>query len=164
MDYETQSFVSTLVLTPFVFIAVLWGFRQFLAFLHERRTTRNQHEFATRLLDKSGPSAELFDYLARGPAPLPEARGADPASGTHLRIVRAVQAGSVLSCLAIGFLLLGGFVPNASVPFTVVGGLGLSLGAGFLVSAYVAHRLSAKWGLLSTSAPAPPPGEASALR
>jgi hypothetical protein len=153
VDYETQSFVSSIVLTPFVFVAIAWLFRSYLDFLQNRRASRNQHEFATRLLDKAGPSVELFDYLAKGPAVPSSETGTDRLGRPHGRIVRSLQTGVVLASLASGFLLLGGFVPNGSIPFTIVGGLGLSLGVGFLLAALVAYRLSAKWGLLDTSAP-----------
>jgi hypothetical protein len=64
------------------------------------------------------------------------------------RVLRAAQLGGVLTALAIGLLSLAAyFADNEDEGFLVVGVITLSIGIGFLVSAYVSHRIATNLGL-----------------
>ncbi|MCK5376889.1 MAG: hypothetical protein KAJ97_07400, partial [Acidobacteria bacterium] len=68
------------------------------------------------------------------------------------RILSALQAGTVLSLLSVGFLFLRGMIPEGAQAFSVVGVLGLCLGLGFLASSAAAYLFSKSWGLLDQPA------------
>lgn len=156
-------------------VGVLAGLAVFLAFLvmvsvavwlirltvaHRRwnRVSKVQFETHSKLLDRFTSSDELLAYVQTPAgrrfleaAPIQEAA---PAIAAPLsRILWSVQAGVVLSVLAIGLLQVSRrFTDELSQVFLVAGILFLALGAGFVVSAVAAYGLSRRLGLLERPA------------
>jgi len=113
-------------------------------------------EFNTKLLDRIGSIKDFNDFLqtdggARFMDSLTvERSAARPVDG----IVRANQAGTVLTTLGVGLLgLRWHFIaryPEAGdfEVLTIIGAVALSLGVGFFLSGILSYRLSKKLGLL----------------
>ena len=113
-------------------------------------------EFHSKLLDKLGSVKDFGEFVqteagARFMADL----GAEPASigGPHERILRAVQLGTVLVCLGLGFLAISFFWSpfaheEGQNAFAALGVIAFSLGVGFIVSAVASYKLSGRLGLL----------------
>ena len=125
-----------------------------LTLLANRRLTnaaRIQAELQTRLLDKLGTSQELLAYL-ESPAGQRLAQAVTLERGNpHRRILASVQTGLILTAVGGALLALRGQLGAEDVhALTFVGAIGMSLGIGFLASAYMAYRLSKAWGLLGT--------------
>ena len=70
-----------------------------------------------------------------------------PNRNPYNRILASVQAGVILVCVSIAFLIIGVNFPDVAEGFKVVGALGLALGIGFLISAGISYRLSKNFGL-----------------
>jgi hypothetical protein len=125
-----------------------------LTLLANRRLTnaaRIQAELQTRLLDKLGTSQELLAYL-ESPAGQRLAQAVTLERGNpYRRILGSVQRGLILTVVGGALLALRGQLGAEDVHgLTFVGAIGMSLGIGFLASAYMAYRLSKAWGLLGT--------------
>lgn len=156
-------------------VGVLAGLAVFLAFLvmvsvavwlirltvaHRRwnRVSKVQFETHSKLLDRFTSNDELLAYVQTPAgrrfleaAPIQEAAPAIAAPPS--RILWSVQAGVVLSVLAIGLLQVSRrFTDELSQVFLVAGILFLALGAGFVVSAVAAYGLSRRLGLLERPA------------
>ncbi len=118
-----------------------------------KREAEAQLQLHTRLIDKFGSPKELLDYLQSEagrkfltPAPV---QGSMP----YRRIMAAAQTGIVLSFLGVASLLIrGSFDQEGMRAVTFLGSVSLGLGLGFIFSAFAAHVLSRKWGLLNGNA------------
>jgi hypothetical protein len=115
-----------------------------LTLLANRRLTnaaRIQAELQTRLLayleSPAGQRLAQAVTLERG--------------NPYRRILGSVQTGLILTVVGGALLALRGQLGAEDVHgLTFVGAIGMSLGIGFLASAYMAYRLSKAWGLLGT--------------
>ncbi|HET7212962.1 MAG TPA: hypothetical protein VFL79_05205, partial [Terriglobia bacterium] len=68
--------------------------------------------------------------------------------GARQHVIASVQAGVILVCVSIALLFLGVTYVDVAEGFKVLGGLGLALGIGFLISSGLSYRLSKSFGLL----------------
>jgi hypothetical protein len=128
--------------------------RMLLDHLRRTRSERLQAELYDKMLDKFGSSADLLAYLETdaGRSLLRAAPAEKPAP--HGRILNSIQAGIVLSAIAVPFLALRGmFEGEGREAFTVFGSLGLAAGLGLIVSGGVAWVLSKHLGLMKEAAP-----------
>jgi hypothetical protein len=77
------------------------------------------------------------------------------AAGPQIRILRAVQSGTVLACIGVGLYLYGWFSPTvpgeAINAVNVIATILFALGVGLLLSAALSYRLSKQMGLLAAS-------------
>jgi hypothetical protein len=141
-------------------IAVLlffaWLISALLNHLSRSRVLKAQIGFRGKILEKIGAGQEMIDFMAsdagqRMLEPLPV--GAQEAPKEYGRILRAVQAGTVLTLLGVGIVItsinLGG-----EQEATAVGGIVTALGFGFLLAGAASYVLSQKWGLLNGRAEA----------
>lgn len=134
------------------FVMVAYITQTLTEWRRQKERTRLLTEFQTKLLDKMGSGAEFAAFF--------QSPGGDrfldtlslERSQPYDRILRAVQAGVVMSCLALGLLYLGRVVTFEGIGFTITGVIVLSLGAGFLLSAAAAWGISKSAGLLETQA------------
>ena len=102
----------------------------------QARTELHKH-----LLDKFGSGTELSQFLeTEGGKKMIEDLGKERVSPKE-RALKRVVAGSVLTCLGAGFLMLMYKEPDLVIP----GGILLALGIGFLIAAFVTLRLSKSW-------------------
>jgi hypothetical protein len=134
-----------------------------------KQRLRLMTEFHTRLLDKLGSVKDFGEFLQTDAGGrFMKDLAAEPAAGTHDRILRAAQVGIVLIFLGLGLLVLGFFwspdaPESARQSFGAFGTISLSLGIGFVVSAAASYRLAGTLGLLNrpaetSSIPAPSRG------
>jgi hypothetical protein len=108
--------------------------------------TQAQAEFHKQLLDKFGSGREFSEFLeSKGSRQFLDAMWSQ-APGRHGQVLATMRNGIVLSTLGLGMLGLSRWTRGVADPqMTVFGGLALALGAGFLISAAISHRLSKRW-------------------
>jgi hypothetical protein len=137
-------------------IIVMSGFFSVVAFfiyavsttLRRTRVARAQADIQTKLLDKFGSSQELLQYLQTdaGQRFLQPEEGPPEPKSPHSRILRSITAGTIMTFLGIGFVLLSRWIEEGML---VPGVFSLAIGLGFLVSSAVAFHLSKSWGLFN---------------
>jgi hypothetical protein len=148
-------------LVPFaVFVCVLLGFFWVLrTLLENRRWNRSfkvHEEVHGKLIEKFASGQDFSAYLQSDagrrllewtpPALDSISHGVPNAVG---RILWSLQAGLVLLLVGFGLLLLRGQLSaNDAPPLLVSGTLGVTLGAGFILSALVSYGLSKHLGLI----------------
>ena len=128
------------LLVPFAFFATILVICWLL--LRYRQTRMQARaEFHKQLLDKFTSGREFAEFL--------ESKGSQrflrelwsQSMGPKDRILNAMRIGIVLAVLGLGMLGLS----LTRTGFVVPGVLVLALGAGFLVSTAISHRLSKQW-------------------
>jgi hypothetical protein len=144
---ETMSIVFIM---PILFGTAAYSFRALLNFLQQRRLINRQAELSFKLIDSYNGSPELLAKVD-GLMDLSPGVLETPQSGlAHGRILTSTQAGVILACLGVAFLLLQSSVPEAAQGFAVFGAIFLAIGAGFLLSSVAAFLMARRWGLLPT--------------
>jgi hypothetical protein len=128
--------------------ALLWLIRILLENRRWSRVFRQQTEIHSKLIDRFATNQELLEYMSTeagrrfleaSPIPIdPDRSHALP--GGVARILGPVQFGIVFSLLGFGLLLFH--------PLFMVGVIAMMLGLGFILSAIVSWRISARLGLL----------------
>jgi hypothetical protein len=156
---DTEELFSWLV--PFaVFVvcllAVLWVLRYVLENRRWNKTFKVHEEVHTKLIEKFASGQELTAYMASDagrrllewtpPAFDMPSRGLSAATA---RIVWSIQAGLILGLAGVGLLLIRSRIPDAVEPLLVFGTLGLTIGVGFVLSAFISYGLSKQLGLLA---------------
>jgi len=142
--------LTMIIVIPTFFLASAWGFKVLVNALQIRYQLKRHFGLQDKLVDKLNGSSEVVEYLRSDAAQKTLTIAAPESTNPYGRVLSALQAGVVLSLLAIGFLVLRGFVEAESIEaFTVIGVLGLSLGLGFSASAAAAFLFSKRWGLIN---------------
>jgi hypothetical protein len=146
-------------MTGIVTIFVFSGFFAMVAFTvwvvvtgrRHREHMRFMADFTTRMLDRMASTRDFADFLQSEAATkllanlAPERTSAGPQPG----IFRTMQAGIVVTVLGIGALVLDSRIAVDDPALTIVGGIAISLGLGFLLSSVASYRLAGKLGLLT---------------
>ena len=151
MDAQQSEAMIMIIVLPTLFVIFGWAFKTMLNFFQTRAHMKLHYSLQDKLLDRLGTSPEALEYLRSGASENVFAFATRERGNPYARILSALQAGAVLSLLAIGFLFLRSMLPETFEGFTVVGVLGLSLGLGFLASSGAAYFFSKKWGLVNGS-------------
>ncbi len=155
---EMNDFLSDAI--PFLvflimLIAVLWVLRVILENRRWNRSFKVHEEVHTKLLEKFSSVQELAAYMESDagkrllewtPATF-ETQSRMPFAAS--RILWSLQAGLTLALVGIGLLLLRGRIPDGAEPLLVCGTLGLTVGAGFVLSAIISYGLSKHLGLIA---------------
>jgi hypothetical protein len=138
-------------------LAVLWVLRVVLENRRWNKSFRIHEEVHTKLIEKFASGQDLTAYMGSDagrrllewtPPPIDTgSRGVQAAAG---RILRSVLAGLILCPAGIGLLWIRGWMPDAVEPLLVFGTLGLTIGAGFIISSFVSYALSKHLGLMGT--------------
>jgi len=139
----------------FIAFALGWFIRTVIEQKRWNQLSRTQTEVHTKILDRFGSSEELLTYmktdagtkfLESAPIPL---RAEPPTHNAPLtRIMWSIQVGVVVAAGALGMLLVSGrFEKEAAQEMFALGAIGFSIGAGFIVSAFVSMILSRRLGL-----------------
>lgn len=148
------------VFTGFVIVTacVLWLIRTLLNYRRWLRAFRTQTELQSKMVDRFSSSDELIAYLQSGagrwavePEPVVPAASKVVLPGTPLnRVLWSVQAGLVLSALAIGLLFVSNrVIEEVAEVFYAVGVMILATGIGFVLSAAASYILSQRLGVLA---------------
>ncbi len=135
---EIPGIIGTLI--PFgafvMIVFIVW-------FETRQKQTRVQArtELHKHLLDKFGSGTELAQFLeTEGGKKMIEDLGKDRVSPKE-RALKLLVAGTVLTCLGAGFLVLMYKEPEMAIP----GGIVLAIGIGLLIGAFASLRLSKSW-------------------
>jgi hypothetical protein len=142
--------VAMVVVLPTLFGTIAYVLKSAIDGLRRSRQARMQVDLYSKMLDKFGGSQDFLAWLQSDAGksfletvPLDKTR-------PHGRIMTTVQAGIVLTALALAMLLLRmGLGSEAQEPLLVMGSLGLALGVGLLASAAATIGFSKKWGLIN---------------
>jgi len=131
-------------------VAVAWIVWVIATNIRRSRASKQVTELHSRLLDRFAGNAELIAFLegesGRRYFEALESGLSEPLS----RILNGIQAGIVLLLLGIALVAIGiGQNEEFSRNALLFSGIpAIALGAGFLISAAISHRLSKAWGLL----------------
>lgn len=114
-----------------------------------RKVRMARIEAYSKLIDKIGSSQEFSSFLETesGKQLMASLALDQPRRDPYSRILASVRAGVILLVLGIAFLILASHFANVAEGFFILGGLGVALGAGFLLSGLISYRLSKKFGL-----------------
>ena len=151
--HEYESIVG--LIGSMFFIMSLLPLIGFIAWIRVRERSRTgdlQAETVRRLIDKLGTSQEAMAYLESesGRKLLDSISMPAERANPYRRILAAITAGAVLSCLGVGLVILSVVIPDEELVRGAV--ILLALGAGFLVAAGASYRLSKSWGLIEAPA------------
>jgi hypothetical protein len=149
------NFIGPMIVTLLTFAAGILLTRWGLAHARFKREAEMQLQLHTRLIDKFGTPKELGEYLQSDAGrafltPQPAERAAP-----SRRVLASAQAGIVLAFVGGTVLYLRDVEGpgNTMQTLTVLGGVTLALGLGFIASATLAYVLSSRWGLFNGSHP-----------
>lgn len=135
--------------------ALAWLVRTVIEQKRWSRLSRTQSEVHNKILDRFSTSGELLDYI-RTPAgtkflesaPIPLHTDPAPQNLPLSRVMWSIQIGIVVAAASIGMLVVAGrFQKESAQELFALGMVGLSVGAGFIVSAAVSIFLSRRLGL-----------------
>jgi hypothetical protein len=137
-------------------LAVLWVLRTLLENRRWNRSFKVHEEVHTKLIEKFGSGQDLSAYMQSDagrrllewtPPALDTASGGLP--NPISRILWSIQAGLVLFLVGLGLLLIRDHMAASDTSVMLVfGTLGVTLGAGFILSALVSFGLSKHLGLI----------------
>jgi hypothetical protein len=136
-----------LIILPAFFFLVAFVLWLAATTWQQSRRLRLLTEFHARLIDRLGSLTE-FSHFANSEVgrQILNSIAVDSTSPRD-RILRAVEMGIVLVTLGMGLLFLGQYFEfDGRQAFTAVGVIGLSLGAGFLISSAVSFHLARSLG------------------
>jgi hypothetical protein len=156
-------------LMPFVVFvifmgALIWLIRLLLENRRWGRVFRLQSEVHAKLIDRFANNQELLHYMETEPgkrfleaAPIPVAVDrTQPFPGGLARVLGPLQFGIVLTLLGTGLLILQHSLPDIADGLLVFGMVALMPGLGFIISALIAWRISARLGLMPQPSTTPP--------
>ena len=138
---------------------LVWLLRMLLDYRRWSRLSKIQTDVHTKLLDRFTANEDLLAYiqtpagrrfLESAPIPIESPRSISAPLG---RILWSAQVGAVLTVLGLGIEVVAGrAVEEVAGPVAAIGAVVISLGIGFLVSAFLAYVLSRRFGLMSEAA------------
>lgn len=145
MPHDVVPILAILTIFPGIVVVFWVVFSTF----RRMKVARIQAEVHSKLIEKVGSSQEFLVFLdSEAGKRLVASIGIEqPNRNPYNRILASVQAGVILVCVSIAFLIIGVNFPDVAEGFKVVGALGLALGIGFLISAGISYRLSKNFGL-----------------
>ena len=141
-------------ITPVVALVMIFGgivviFWVVFSTIRRLKVARTQAEVHSKLIEKIGSTQDFLTFLeTESGKKLVASIGIEqPNRNPYNRILASVQAGVILVCVSIAFLIIGVNLPDVAEGFKVVGSLGLALGIAFLISDGLSYRLSKNFGL-----------------
>jgi hypothetical protein len=134
---------------------ILWVVKTLAENRRSNRVTQAQNETMSKLLDRFGSNDELIAYLeSPGGKRLLDAAGGSAEPGQRAlsapmnRIFWSVQVGLVATAVGVGMQFVSFHVPpEVYPPVFALGVVLLSIGVGFMLSAFVSYVLSRRLGL-----------------
>ncbi len=157
---EVLNFFVPFLVFAFCLLAFLWVLRTVWENRRWNRSFKMHEELHAKLIEKFSSGQDFSAYLQSDagrrllewtpPVLDSTSRGLPNPLG---RIFWSLQAGLVLLLVGLGLLLIRGHVSaSGAPPLLVFGTLGVTLGAGFILSALVSYGLSQHLGLIGGAA------------
>ena len=141
-----------IIIVPTIMLVIGWIVRTMSTNRRLRETAKLQTEMQTKLLERFGTSQDMLQFLASDAGRKFMESATVERSNPHGRILGGVQAGVLLLLGGIGFFAASpSFGADDGGFGHFLGIMGVMLGAGFLISSFIAVRLSKSWGLLKPS-------------
>ncbi len=147
-------------IAPLVVMVGMTGFASYIVWLvltnrRRRETVKAQTEMQTRLLEKFGSSQEMLQFLQSDAGKKFLESATIEQTKPYGRIIGGTTVGIVSATVGIAFLFVSEIPSDADsvLGLSLVGGLLLALGIGFLLSSTAAYLLSKKWGLFNFRCP-----------
>ena len=157
----------------FAAFALGWFIRTLIEQRRWNKLSKQQAEVHNKILDRFGTSAEVLEYiktpagtkfLESAPIPLHSEKPTRRIS-QHSRLFWSIQVGVIVAVAALGMILVSlRFADASGDGLFVIGGIALSIGAGFIASAAVSLFVSRKLGLLQEAQNEPPVDDAGLVR
>jgi hypothetical protein len=153
---ELLSWVGGLSVATLILTSLGWVIRMIVDYRRWLRLSKVQAEAHNKLLDRIGANEELLAYV-QSPAgsrflesaPIALNLAGRPAGAAVNRILWSLQLGVVIAAAGLGLRYISGQVPpDPSQALRAIGGLGVALGIGFILSAAISYALSRHLGLL----------------
>jgi len=137
-------------------LALLWLIRLLLENRRWGRLLQLQSDVHGKLIERFATNQELLHYMETEPgkryleaAPIPmEFETQQKLPGGLARVLGSLQIGIVLSLLGIGLMILRHSLTDIADALLVFGMVALMPGIGFIISAIISWRISARLGLL----------------
>jgi hypothetical protein len=150
-----QTVVQLLVFVGVV-VALLWLIRILLENRRWGRLFRLQSEVHGKLIDRFATNQELLNYMETEPgkrfleaAPIPvDFEPQQRVPGGLARVLGPLQIGIVLALLGMGLIILRHSIRELADALLIFGMMALMPGIGFIISAIISWRISARLGLL----------------
>jgi Ca2+/Na+ antiporter len=139
-------FLGTMYLIGWVVSTIVEGRRRMQA-------VKARAELNNRILEKYGSGREFVEFMQSDAGRrFLDSVTAEPSSPTT-RVLGSVQKGVIATLLGLGLILVSSLrlLGSDTSILTVFGILALSLGVGFLISAFLSYRLSRSLGLILTA-------------
>ena len=140
----------------------LWGFFAASSFvvwaisssMRSNREARARAELQSRLLDRLTNNQELANFLQSEAGQKLWEMGSNGTAPPVKKILNSVQAGLVLTLVGGAMIILSsGRPPETAESLLIMGGIGLAMGIGFLLSATAAWFLSKSFGAMQHKDP-----------
>lgn len=139
-----------------ILLAILWVLRVVLENRRWNKSFKIHEEVHTKLIEKFASGQDLTAYMDSEAGrrllewtPPSIETGSRGLTGAASRILWSIQAGLVLGLVGVGLLLIRDRIPDGVEPLLVFGTLGVTIGAGFIISALVSYTLSKHLGLMT---------------
>lgn len=134
-----------------ILICLTWTINTLIKSLRQRANVRTRADLYRQMIDRFGSAPEFIAFLqsdtGRGFIDENISEAGPPAG----KILGSMQIGVVTTVVGIGLVFLGNeswLGGDINLIFYIVGTVSLTIGIGFIVSTFIAYKLSTKWGLL----------------
>jgi hypothetical protein len=148
MTENALGFVAPLMGVLGLLFTVAWIISSVADSRRKMMAARARSELAQKILEKYGSGPEFLHFLQSDAGKgFLDTAAAEPNSAAT-RVLGSVQKGVIAVAFGLGLLSLPWLMGDGTEIFKLFGILSVSLGAGFLVSALLAFRLSRSLGLI----------------
>lgn len=135
-----------------VIISLAWITVSIIRTLKQRANTRTRADIYNRLIDKFGAAPEFIEFLKSDAGLSFIEENVVQTQSPVKRILNSMQTGIVLALLGAGLLITGNIFGESLggdlyIVLAVGGIIGLMIGFGLLISAFVSYRLCNAWGI-----------------
>jgi len=130
--------------------AFAWLLKMVIDHQRWKRLSRVQTEVHNKILDRFGSTNELLEYMKTPAgskflesAPIPLHAEAAPQSASTTRVIWSVQIGVIVAAAASGLMIVSTrFADEAGKDLFAMGVIALSIGLGFIASAFISMSLT----------------------
>jgi ABC-type Fe3+-siderophore transport system permease subunit len=155
---ESVTIMATFALIAF---ALAWLVRTVIDQKRWNRLSKQQTEVHNKILDRFGSSEELLAYIKTPAgtkylesAPIALHAERPPQNAPVSRVLWSIQLGVIIAAGSIGMLFIGATIPGeGGNGLFAMGAIGLSIGAGFIASAFISLFLSRRLGMWEERGP-----------